>query len=705
MSSTNDKNSSILLEVQGLCCAADQTLIEKKVGALDGVADFDVNVILQRLRVDYDPAHLSPQDIIKAVSETGMKALSADRSRTQKFAWWKESRIVLLLIAGVLTATALIGRKLGMPDIVGRSLYILAIVSGGFYPAKAGLSAARTASMNINTLLILGVVGAVGLDLWDEAAILVFVYSLGNVLETYVVKKARGAIKSFVELSPKQAVVKRDGEEFVLPTNKLRVGDVVLVRPGEKIPIDGTVLSGESFVDESAVTGEPIPVSKSSRQPVFAGTMNQKGSLTVRVTRAAKDTTLAKIIHSIEQAQAKKSRYQVFGERFARVYTPLMFFFGVLVAIVPPVFFGGDWQSWIYRALVVFVVSCSCGLALSVPVAIVAAVGNAARHGILLKGGLYLERVQTIKVVAFDKTGTLTIGRPMVTQIVSANNLDETEILSRAASIEARSEHPLGRAIVRRAKEMDVYHDRPVRDFEAVPGRGVRASIDGKTYLLGSVKFCEEAQVDLGPVRDSLEALQADAQSTVILAADGHPFGVFGIADVVKPESKDAVQSLDSQGLDVVMLTGDTIGTASAIARTVDISEFHAGLMPQDKIDKVVSLHKNRGPVMMVGDGINDSPAMATSDVAVAMGAAGTDVAMETGDIVLLADDLTRLPWIIRLSRRTVTNIRQNVFVSLLVIGLLVPAALFGKIDLLSGLILNEGAALLVILNGLRLIR
>ncbi|MDH3215278.1 MAG: cation-translocating P-type ATPase [Candidatus Krumholzibacteria bacterium] len=705
MHSTGAENCSILLEVQGLCCNEEKRLIERKVGALDGVSDFSVDVVLQHLRVEYDPSRLSPQDIIRSVSETGMKALSAQRSASTKYAWWREARILLLLASGVLTTTALVGAQLGMATWVARVLYVLAIVSGGFYPAKAGLSAARTLSMNINTLLILGVVGAVGLDLWDEAAILVFVYSLGNVLESYVVRKARGAIKSFVDLSPKEALVRKGGRESVIPADKLRVGDTVMVRPGEKIPIDGTVVAGESYVDEAAVTGEPMPTGKSTGSDVFAGTINQKGSLTVRVTRTSNNTTLAKIIHSIEEAHTKKSRYQLFGERFARVYTPLMFMVGVLVAVLPPLLSYGGWQDWMYRALVVFVVSCSCGLALSVPVAVIAAVGNAARHGVLVKGGLFLEKAQKVKVVAFDKTGTLTTGRPSVTRIIPADGAVEAEILSLAASIEALSEHPLGEAIVRKAREAEVFRHRSVHGFEAVSGRGVRAHIDGKEHVLGNLSFVEDSGVELDGILATIRELENEAHTTVILAVERRPLGIFAIADTLKPESTETVRQLKSQGLDVVMLTGDASGTASAIARAIEISDYRAGLMPQDKIDHVASLHKQRGAVMMIGDGINDSPAMATADVGVAMGAAGTDVAMEAGDIVLLADDLSRIPQIIRLSRRTVANIKQNIFLSLLVVAILVPSALLGRVDLLSGLLINEGAALIVVLNGLRLIR
>lgn len=705
MSMTKDNSQSISLEVRGLCCEEEKTLIEKKVGALDGVSDYDVDVVLQRLRVDYDPALLSPQDIIRSISETGMKAVSPEHPGFSTPRLWGDPRISLLACSGALTATALIGSTLGLSDWLEKTLLILAIVTGGFYPAKAGLSAARTMSMNINTLLILGVVGAVGLDLWDEAAILVFVYSLGNVLESHVVRKARGAIKSFIDLMPREALVKRDGQELTVRADELRVGDTVIVRPGEKIPIDGSVVQGESYVDEAAVTGEPMPSRRSVGDLVFAGTINQKGSLEVRVTHTTSDTTLARIIHSIEQAQAKKSNYQLFGERFARVYTPVMFLVGVLVAIVPPLLFGAAWMSWIYRALVVFVVSCSCGLALSVPVAIVSAVSNAARHGILLKGGLFIEKTAKIKVIAFDKTGTLTIGRPRVTKIVATDSLPEDDMLSVAASIEALSEHPLGDAIVRQAKEADAFRSRTVREFEAFPGRGVQALVDDTKYLLGNPRFLEENGVHLDRIQTLIDELEDDAHTTVILARQREPLGVFAIADTLKHETVLAVQELKSQGLDIVMLTGDADGTASAIAKAAGIRDYRAGLMPQDKIDAVAMLHKRKGAVMMIGDGINDSPAMAASDVGVAMGAAGTDVAMEAGDIVLLADDLSRVPQIVRLSRRTVRNIRQNIMVSLLVIAILVPSALLGHIDLLSGLLINEGAALAVILNGLRLIR
>ena len=699
------QETSLLLDIPELCCQQDKILLEKKVGALRGILDFDVNVVAQRLRVDYDSSRVTPQDIIRSISETGMKAIAAEQLSQLRFAWWKERRIHLLALSGALAGTAFLLSLGDTGKLTVSGIYLLAIIAGAYYPARAGLSAARTFSMNINTLLIIGVIGALGLDLWAEASVLVFVYSLGNVLESFVVKKARGAIKSFVDLMPKEACVVRDGGEVMVKTNDLKIGDLVRVRPGEKIPVDGTVSEGESFVDQSAVTGEPMPRRREPGDSVFAGTLNQNGVMTLRVTRKHRDTTLARIIHSVEQAQAKKSTYQLFGERFAGIYTPAMFFLGIGVAVLSPLVFGMSWNDSIYRGLVVFVVSCSCGLALSVPVAIVAAVGNAARHGILMKGGLFLEKTQKIRVVAFDKTGTLTVGRPMVVDIFTADGFSEDDILSLASSIESFSEHPIGQAIVRKSRESDVFSPRNIDGFEALPGRGVRATVDGAELWLGNAHLLKDHGIDVDPVRDILDELETRACTPVIMANRQGPLGVFAIADATKKESASAIEDLRQLDVSVAMLTGDAEGTAKAIGRELRVDDIRYELLPEEKIEAVRSLRAERGPVMMVGDGINDSPAMAVSDVGVAMGAAGTDVAMETGDIVLLADDLTRVAQVIKLGKRTVTNIQQNIFFSLLVVALLVPAALAGRVDLLAGLLLNEGAALLVILNGLRLTR
>jgi len=699
------KEKSITFHIQGLDCEDEKTLLEKKLGALPGVGGFRVDVLTQRISVRFDPARLPIREIVRSVAETGMKAIPPAEHKEEKLIWWKEKRILLLALSGLLTLSGFAAQKLLHLQGASHVLFFLAVVSGGYYPAMAGLSAVRSYTMNINTLLILAAVGAAGLDLWEEAAVLVFVYSLGNVLETFVVNKARNAIKSLVALMPKEALVSKGGSEVAVPTDRLRIGDEVIVRPGEKIPIDGVVERGSSFVDESMVTGEPVPVNKVRGKSVFAGTLNQRGALVIRVTKKSDDTTLAKIIHSVEQAQAKKSNYQLFGEKFGRIYTPIMFALGTGTAVFPPLVLGEPFSDWLYRGLVVFVVSCSCGLALSVPVAVVAAVSSAARRGILFKGGLTLEKTNGVKAVAFDKTGTLTLGRPSVSSVVPCNGYNESALLSLAASIESRSEHPIAAAVLREARERGLTTSMPAADFEAVPGRGVRAVVEGRELLLGNKTFFEERRFPLDGLSPRVEQAEAEGKTVVIAGAADRCIGYIAVSDKLKPESREMLRALKERGLRVVMLTGDTEAAAAATAKEAGIEQCRASLLPEDKIHSIIELQRLYGPVMMVGDGINDSPAMAASDVGVAMGAAGTDVAMETGDIVLMADDLSKIPFLFEWSRRTVRNIKQNIFASLAVIALLVPAALAGSIELLPGLLLNEGMALLVILNGLRLLR
>ncbi|MFQ6033559.1 MAG: heavy metal translocating P-type ATPase, partial [Candidatus Bipolaricaulia bacterium] len=408
------------LHIEGMCCEAEVELIRRKMRSLTGLGDFELDLIGERLRVFYDPALISAQDIIKAIAETGMRAAPvAKRERGRP--WWQERKIVFLFTSGFFTLVAFLLQQLGVPELGVRALYGLAIAVGGYYPAKLGLGAIRALTLNINTLLIVAALGALGLGLWEEAAILVFVYSLGGVLEAYAVDRARGSIRALMEFVPKEALVKRNGEEIVLPVEEVRVGDTIIIRPGERIPLDGRVIAGSSTVDQAPITGESIPAGKGRGDEVFAGTINRRGSLEVEVTRLAQDTTLARIIHAVEEAQAKKSSYQRFGERFGRYYTPAMFLLALAVATVPPLLFHGEFTPWFYRALVLLVVSCSCGLGLSVPVSVVAAISNAARQGILIKGGAYLEAAADLAAIAFDKPGTLTIGRPLVTDIVPLN--------------------------------------------------------------------------------------------------------------------------------------------------------------------------------------------------------------------------------------------------------------------------------------------
>ncbi|MDI6762618.1 MAG: cation-translocating P-type ATPase [Thermodesulfobacteriota bacterium] len=553
--------------------------------------------------------------------------------------------------------------------------------------------------------MISGAIGAIFLGLWEEAAILVFIYSLGDVLEAYAVDRARGALRALTELMPKEAMVRRNGEELTLPVEEVRLGETIIIKPGERIPLDGHVVSGSSAVDEAPITGEPIPVVKEKGAEVFAGTINQRGVLEVEVTKLSKDTTLARIIHSVEEAQAKKSSFQRFGETFGKIYTPAMFALALGVMFIPVWFLGGTWSQWFYRGLVVLVVSCSCGIALSIPVAVVAAIGNAARNGILFKGGVYLESAATIKAIAFDKTGTLTIGRPQVTDVVPIGSRSRNDILGLAASLESRSEHPLAEAIVRKAREEEIPFT-PAKEFEALVGLGARGKLNGEELFIGGVRLFLERKMPVESIQPLVSSLEEQGKTTILLGDSREIFGVIAIADRLRSEAKEAVQKLKQIGVHkIVMLTGDNEGTAKAIAREAGIDQYFARLLPEDKVEKVKQLRLEGSRIAMVGDGINDAPAMAVSDLGIAMGAAGTDIALETSDIALMSDDLSKLPVAFNLSRRTVHNIRQNIILSLAIIAFLVPAALAGWVGMVPGLLINEAGGLAVIVNGLRLLK
>jgi len=506
-----------------------------------------------------------------------------------------------------------------------------------------------------------------------------------------------------MELVPREALVKRNGQELTLPVEEVRVEDIIIVRPGEKVPLDGVVVAGSSSVDQAPVTGESMPVSKGVGDEVFAATINQRGSLEVRVTKLSKDTTLAKIIHSVEEAEAKKSSYQHFAETFGRYYTPAMFGLALVTALLPMAF-GQPFTPWFYRGLVVLVVSCSCGLVLSVPVSVVAAITNAARKGILIKGGAYLEAAAGLRTILFDKTGTLTISRPRVTDVVGLNSAKE-DLLPLAAAIESRSEHPLGDAIVRRAKEEGLAIPE-VAEFESITGLGVRARVNGNLYYVGSRRLFQKLSVPLSEAERELQRLEGEGKTAVLVGTEKEVLGIIAVADQLRPEAVEMVKELRKAGVErIVMLTGDNEGTARAVAQQVGVDEYRAQLLPDDKVEAVKEFKRKYGRVAMVGDGVNDAPAMATADVGIAMGAAGTDVAIETGDLALMSDDLSRIPYALKLSQRSVANIKQNIAAALVIIAFLIPVALAGLIDLVPGLLLNEASMLIVIANGLRLLR
>lgn len=694
---------TVTLQIQGMDCTCNADLLARKLNALAGVSSHEITPVTGQARVSFDPAVVSVQEIIRTVAETGMMA-SLVRSEGRRSTWWREPQQLALYGCGIIALIAFIAGYLGAPLVWVNGLYLLAVLVGVYYPARKALVALRNLTPTIHLLMLIGAVGAMLLGLWGEAAVLVFVYSLGDVLESYAVDKARGAIRSLMALVPKEALVRRDGRESICQVESIAVGETVVVRPGERIPVDGTVFSGTSYVDQAAVTGEPVPVRRKPGDDVFAGTINQNGSLEVRVTKPASETMLSRIILSVEEAQAKRTSYQRFADSFGKWYTPAMFVLGVLVATVPPLFFGAEWYPFVYRGLVVFVVSCSCGLALSVPVAVVGAMANAARHGTVFKGGAYLEVINDANAIAFDKTGTLTIGRPEVTDILAFAGSSEKEVLALAGSIESRSGHPLAAAIVRKAREWEVFSQRPVTDFHETVGLGVTAKVGGNACIIGSPRSLRDQGITINDAEEAVTRFEDEGRSVVLVGRDGHLIGLIAIADEVRPGAVEAVQRLSGSGVGTVMLTGDNERSAQAIARRVGVDEYRAQLLPTDKVDVIRKLKEQHGKVAMVGDGINDAPAMAVADVGIAMGAAGTDIAIEAGDVVLMSDDLGKLAYVRELSHRTVSTIRQNIAVSLINVAFMVTAALLGYLGLVTGLLLNEASAVFVILNALRLL-
>lgn len=696
-----------VFEVEGMCCQDEVSVLYKKLKGVSGILNFHADLFTRRLFLEVQSDKVYPSDIVRVVGETGMKVRQITRTpeKKQSRAWFQNLRLYFLFLSGAFIGLAY-GFHFLLPNpFAEKTLWGAGILTGGYYPAKMGLAALRTLTLNIRTLMVAGAAGAIALNLWEEAALLVFIYSLGDVLEIYAVEKARASLRYLMNLMPGEALTRRDGREEILPVESLVPGHILLIRPGERIPMDGVVVSGSSFVDESTITGEPVPRFKQEGDEVFAGTLNQRGGLEIRVTKPAQNTTLARIIHSIEEAQAKKSSYQRFGEVFGKYYTPLMFLLAIFLMLFPPLSLHGDWKYWFYRGLVLLVVSCSCGLALSVPISVVAAISHGARKGILFKGGKYLELAAGLRAVALDKTGTLTVGLPTLSDIQPVTTTyTPKDLLRLAASIELYSEHPLGEAIVRKAKEDEISPDSATH-FQAYTGEGASAVLNGITYFIGSHRMFHRLQIPDAEAEPVVARLEEQGKSVIFLGTQKGVLGVFGLTDPIKPEAPSAIQELKQQGLHrIFLLTGDNERTARKIAQESGIPHHRANLLPEDKVKEVERLKQQYGRVAMVGDGVNDAPAMASADVGIAMGAAGTDVAIETGDIVLMMDNLKRLPEVLTLSRRTMANIRQNIFASLAIVVFLIPAALFGWVNLLSGLLLNEVGALLVILNALRLL-
>ncbi|MCC7417582.1 MAG: heavy metal translocating P-type ATPase [Acidobacteria bacterium] len=691
--------------IEGMDCHEEVVALERRFRNLPGLEDFAADVMGQRLHVKYDAARLTTSAIADAVGGLGMRAwleheepIGIDR-RPERL------RQSLVWASGAAIAAGLALEWTGGPPSIARVLFVAAVAAGAPITAWRALHAVRSRALDINVLMLAAATGAALLGQWAEAAAVVFLFGVAHTLETRTLERARLAIGALLDLTPAEALVRGAGGDRRVGIDQVAIGDLIVVRPGEKVPLDGRVVAGSSSVNQAPITGESMPVDKAAGDEVFAGTVNGHGALDVEVTRRRRDTTLARIIHLVERAQAQRAPAQALVERFARVYTPAMLALALAVALAPPLVAGAAWPTWIYRALVLLVISCPCALVISTPVSIVAALAGAARKGVLIKGGVYLERTGEVRCVAFDKTGTLTRGTPELVDIVPLDGAAPEAIVAMAAAIETRSTHPIARAILKHASAASIPPARGER-VTSFGGLGAEGLVDGAPVLLGNHRLFEERKLCSPRVHDALDRIGARGLTPVLVARDGVTLGVIAVADRARASGRDAIDLLRRQGVEaIVMLTGDNARAAKTIADELGVDEVRAELLPQDKQAVVQELRGRFGAVAMVGDGVNDAPALATADVGIAMGVAGSDAALETADIALMADELLKLPYAFRLSRKTVRNIKANLTISLVMKAAFVAAAIMGVATLWMAVLADTGASVVVIANALRLIR
>ena len=616
--------------------------------------------------------------------------------------WFSDHRLAPRLVAVTLVAivASFIGERAGATQATLLALNVISYIAGGFYGAKSAIESLRKGKIDVDLLMILAALGAALIGQWHEGAVLLFLFSLSNVLQEYAIGRSRRAITSLLTLYPKAAKVRRGAQILELNIGEIASGDIVLIEPGERIPVDGEVVAGSSAVDESPITGESMPLDKSAGDVVFAGTLNVHGILDVRALRSAEQTTLSRIIKLVEEAQDSKAPTERFLQRFEQAYAKLIIIGVLLFIAVPPALGLTDFQSNFYRAMVLMTVASPCALVISVPSAFISAIASAARIGVLFKGGASLEKLASVKVFAFDKTGTLTAGEPKVTDVVLASGVTEKDLIRTAASIEARSEHPLAKAIVDYADKSEV-DPVPLEDFAAIPGQGVRAHLAGHEVRVGRISQLQKSAPMPAALQKALERLESGGKTVVAVLRDKCWLGLIALADERRVASPDLVAELKRRSIKVVMLTGDNRRVAESIAASIGIDQVYAELLPQDKARVVRQLQETIGPLAMVGDGINDAPALALADVGIAMGGAGTDVALETSDVVLMGDRLERLNDAIALSRRANGVVWQNIIFSLTVIALLVLGVFAVQLPLPLGVLGHEGSTVIVVLNGL----
>lgn len=692
--------------VEGLSCTNCAAKFEKNVSQIPKVTDAKVNFGAGKISIEGEATIAEIEaagafENLKVQSEHDTEPRIETKEPFVKRNW-------NLLVSLFLIILALVSQVVNGEDaLLTEGLFILAIIIGGFSLFKEGFSDLFKLDFSMESLMTIAIIGAAIIGEWTEGSIVVILFAISEALERFSMDKARQSIRSLMDIAPKEALIRRNNVEQMINVSKIEVGDIMIIKPGQKIAMDGQVIKGHSSVNQAAITGESVPIEKNINDDIFAGTINEEGALEVKVTKHVNDTTIAKIIHLVEEAQGERAPAQAFVDKFAKYYTPTIMVIAALIVIVPPLFFNGDWNTWLYQGLSLLVVGCPCSLVISTPVSIVSAIGNSAKNGVLVKGGIYLEEIGGLKAIAFDKTGTLTKGTPTATDFTTVDSKDEEKYFSIITALESYSQHPLASAILKEADNRAIsYKSVVVDEFTSITGKGIQGNIEGITYLVGSPKLFESILTDNSKIIETYQRLQQQRKTAMLLGTDKQILAVIAVADELRESSKAVIEKLHDLGIEhTIMLTGDNATTAQSIGKQTGVTEIKGDLMPQDKLDYIKSLKETYGKVAMVGDGINDAPALAASTVGIAMGGAGTDTALETADVALMGDDLQKLPFIVKLSRQTLRIIKQNITFSLgiklLALLLVVP----GWLTLWIAILADMGATILVTLNGLRLMK
>ncbi|MFI8545651.1 heavy metal translocating P-type ATPase [Enterococcus casseliflavus] len=702
----SEKMTEKTYRIEELSCTNCAGKFEKNVKQLPGVTSATVNFGASKISVE-------GQTTIEELEEAGAfeNLIIRDDQENDEQVRSKESfikrNIALIISLGFILVAVISQLSLGEDHLLTKALYILAIIIGGFDLFKEGFSDLIKLDFSMESLMTIAIIGAAFIGEWAEGSIVVILFAISEALERFSMDKARQSIRSLMDIAPKEALIRRNNVEQLVSVDKIDIDDIMIIKPGQKIAMDGLVINGHSSVNQAAITGESVPVEKQLDDEVFAGTLNEEGVLEVKVTKKVTDTTIAKIIHLVEEAQGERAPAQAFVDKFAKYYTPFIIIMALLIVVVPPLFFGGDWNKWLYQGLSILVVGCPCSLVISTPVSIVSAIGNAAKNGVLVKGGVYLEEIGHLRAIAFDKTGTLTKGKPVVTDFIATSSETDINYLSIISSLESLSQHPLASAILNEADKTNVdYKSIQIEDFQSITGKGLTGIHQNIRYYIGSPKLFSASVIEETAVKVQYRQFQEQGKTAMYFGTDEQILGVIAVADEVRDSSAAVISELHKLSIEhTIMLTGDNTKTAESIGKQLGVTEIKGDLMPQEKLDSIKALRTTYNKVAMVGDGINDAPALAASTVGIAMGGAGTDTALETADVALMGDDLQKLPFIVRLSRQTLKVIKQNITFSLGIKLLALLLVIPGWLTLWIAIVADMGATLLVTLNGLRLMK